>query len=230
MTPVPTTEPPAPTPKLLIVEDHQLLAGTLALALRQQGLDVHRAAEPSAEAVVELARGLLPVLVLLDLDLGPPLGDGMDLIGPLTGVGARVVVVTGVTDRARLGACIEAGATGVLSKADGFECLVGAVQRAVEGRPVLPEHERQALLAEAQSRRRVDHERLAPFERLSPREQAVLAGLMAGDSAETIAQRSYVSLATVRSQIRGILLKLGVKSQLAAVAMAREAGWPPSAD
>jgi DNA-binding CsgD family transcriptional regulator len=35
-----------------------------------------------------------------------------------------------------------------------------------------------------------------------------------------------VSLATVRTQIRGILNKLGVTSQLAAVALARRAGWP----
>ena len=50
---------------------------------------------------------------------------------------------------------------------------------------------------------------------------------MAGESAETIAEQVVVSLTTVRSQIRAILLKLGVNSQLAAVALAREAGWPP---
>ena len=100
-----------------------------------------------------------------------------------------------------------------------------AVRGAAEGRPILRDDERHALLAEARSRRRVDEERLGPFRSLSAREQAVLARLLAGDSAETIAHRSYVSLATVRSQIRAILLKLGVNSQLAAVALAREAGW-----
>ncbi|MDQ3898377.1 MAG: response regulator [Actinomycetota bacterium] len=212
---------------LLLVEDHQLLAGTLAMALRAQGLDVQTAAGPSCEAVVELAGRMAPVLVLLDLDLGPPLGNGLDLIGPLIEAGATVVVVTGVTDRARLGRCLEAGARGVISKATDFERLVEAVRGAAEGRPILREDERHALLAEARARRRSDDERLGPFRSLSPREQAVLAGLLAGDSAETIAQRSYVSLATVRSQIRAILLKLGVNSQLAAVAMAREAGWQP---
>jgi DNA-binding CsgD family transcriptional regulator len=34
-----------------------------------------------------------------------------------------------------------------------------------------------------------------------------------------------VSISTVRSQIKSILQKLGVNSQLAAVAMARQAGW-----
>jgi DNA-binding NarL/FixJ family response regulator len=208
---------------VLIVEDHELLAGTMAMALRQQGLEVHVAAGPSAAAVTERAGELAPVL---DLDLGSAMGSGLNLIRPLIECGARVVVVTGVADRARLGACIEAGAVGVVSKAAEFSVLTDVVRRAIEGEPLMPEDERQALLAEARHRRRADHDRLAPFDALSPREQDVLVHLLAGESAETIAENTYVSLATVRSHIRAILLKLGVNSQLAAVALARNAGWP----
>ena len=221
-----TPDQPQPGVHLLIVEDHELLAGTLALALRQEGLDVHTATGPTADAVVDLARTLAPALVLLDLDLGPPLGDGLDLVPDLVATGARVVMVTGVTDRARLGACLEAGASGIVSKAAGFEHLIAAVQHAADGRAVMGDDERQALLAAARARRRAEEERLRPFRALTPREQAVLARLVAGESAETIAARSYVSLATVRSQIRSVLLKLGVNSQLAAVALAHDAGWP----
>ena len=49
--------------------------------------------------------------------------------------------------------------------------------------------------------------------------------IMDGSSAQSIAQDSFVSMATVRTQIRSILQKLGVNSQLAAAAMARSAGW-----
>ena len=87
--------------------------------------------------------------MLLDLDLGPPLGNGLDLIRPLVDAGGRVVMVTGVADRARLGACIEAGAAGVVSKGAEFAVLMDAVQRAVDGAPLLREDERQALLDEA---------------------------------------------------------------------------------
>ena len=224
----PTTEGGPPPKRLLIVEDHELLAGTMALALRQRGLEVHTAAGPSPDAVVDRARQLAPVLVLLDLELGPPLGSGLDLIRPLTEAGARVVMVTGVTDRARLGACVEAGASGLVSKAGGFEGLVETVQRAAEGAPLLRDDERQVLLGEVRHSRRADRDRLAPFGALSPREQAVLARLLDGEAAETIADRTYVSVATVRSHIRAILLKLGVNSQLAAVALARRAGWSPA--
>lgn len=169
----------------------------------------------------------MPVLVLLDLELGDRLGSGLDLIRPLTETGARVVIMTGVTDRPRLAACVEAGAIGIISKTDGFDELVDAIRRAADGEQILSERQRQDLLADLRSQRQADSARLAPFEALTAREQAVLAGLVAGESAETIAAKSYVSLSTVRTQIRSVLQKLGVNSQLTAVAFAREAGWPP---
>ena len=48
---------------------------------------------------------------------------------------------------------------------------------------------------------------------------------MEGHCAEEIAQAAFVSISTVRSQIKAILQKLGVSSQLAAVALARRADW-----
>jgi DNA-binding NarL/FixJ family response regulator len=66
---------------------------------------------------------------------------------------------------------------------------------------------------------------LSPFERLTARERKVLAALVEGLSAEEIAESHFVSLTTVRSQIRAVLQKLGVRSQLAAVAYANRVGW-----
>ena len=68
-------------------------------------------------------------------------------------------------------------------------------------------------------------ERLELFDALTEREQVVLAELIEGHCAEDIAKAAFVSISTVRSQIKAILQKLGVSSQLAAVAMARRAGW-----
>jgi two-component system, NarL family, nitrate/nitrite response regulator NarL len=53
----------------------------------------------------------------------------------------------------------------------------------------------------------------------------VLSMIVDGLSAAAIAEKSFVSLATVRTQIRSILQKLGVNSQLAAAALARNSGW-----
>ncbi|HXW80901.1 MAG TPA: helix-turn-helix transcriptional regulator [Acidimicrobiales bacterium] len=64
------------------------------------------------------------------------------------------------------------------------------------------------------------------FDRLTPREQEVLSALMRGDTARDICKHSFVAMPTVRSQIRSILTKLGVSSQLAAVVLAYRSGWP----
>ncbi len=66
--------------------------------------------------------------------------------------------------------------------------------------------------------------RLQLFDFLTEREQVVLAELMEGHSAVEIVKAAFVSISTVRSQIKAIRVKLGVNSQLAA-ALARRAGW-----
>jgi DNA-binding CsgD family transcriptional regulator len=66
--------------------------------------------------------------------------------------------------------------------------------------------------------------------RLTPKESQVLADLMAGRSAKSIARASGVSEATVRTHIRSVLAKFGVNSQLAAVVLARDLGFESMAD
>jgi DNA-binding NarL/FixJ family response regulator len=67
--------------------------------------------------------------------------------------------------------------------------------------------------------------RLQLFTALTDREEVVLSELLEGHCAEEIAKAAFVSISTIRSQIKSILQKLGVNSQLAAVALARRAGW-----
>lgn len=215
--------------RVLIVEDHELLAQSLAASLRADGVDAAVNAGPTTGDVLAAARDHRPDLVLLDLDLGEALGDGKGLIAPLADTGARVVVLTGSEDRVRHAECLEAGAAGVLRKTMAYEDLLAAIPRATGDDPLMPGHERDALLAELRRGRADEERRLAAFARLTPREQQVLAALMDGETAERIAEAAVVSVTTVRSQIRSLLMKLGVNSQLSAVALARQAGWTPDA-
>ena len=69
----------------------------------------------------------------------------------------------------------------------------------------------------------------ARLDLLTTREREVLAHLMLGRTVREIAARSVVSEATVRTQVKSILAKLEVTSQLAAVGLAHHVGWrPPS--
>jgi DNA-binding NarL/FixJ family response regulator len=212
--------------RLTIVEDHELVAQTLAAALRMEGHDVTVVIPHAADEVLGVVQASGPEVVLLDFDLGLGEGLGLALIAPLTAAGARVVMVTGNRDRAALGACMESGAVGVVSKAQSFDDLIANVSAAIAGDRVMPESERFELLEELRSRRAKDRELRAPFESLTPRETEVLQELMDGHSAEAIAAAGFTSVATVRTQIAAVLRKLDVSSQLAAVGLARRSGFP----
>jgi DNA-binding NarL/FixJ family response regulator len=211
--------------RAVIVDDHRLLAQSIALALRLEGIDCSVATLDDRDVLMQGLTNDPPDVVLLDLDLGGSIGDGTDLVGPLTGAGVRVLVLSASTDPVRLGAALEAGAMGVLSKTEPIDVLLTAAARAARGEPAMSETRRRDLLLSAVERRVRRAVSLEPFDRLSEREAEVLRSLALGHSVATIATQAHVSEATVRSQVRGVLTKLGVGSQLEAVAQAHRSGW-----
>lgn len=209
---------------MLIVDDHELLAESLRVMLTAEGFEVVLPAVDFA-SVYAAAEAAPPDVVLLDLDLGPQGGDGGALVESLAVGSARVVVLTGTSDQTRIAACLESGACGYLPKSTPLDALIEAVRVLAAGGSILSDAERQDRLAALRRARTMRVQELAPFDQLTNRERYVLAQVIDGRSAIEIAASSYVSEATVRTQIRAILTKLGVRSQLAAVALARRAGW-----
>lgn len=214
--------------RVLIIEDHTLFAESLELALSLEGYDVRRADTESGSASTLLSAAIRarPRVVLLDLDLGR-IGPGTRLIHPLVSAGINVVVVTAFNDEVRAGECLRHGARIVLQKTRPLNEILGAVRKINHGLPVMDRAERERLILvwnqQQQERRRL-HERLLL---LTPREQEVLGHLMQGHTVRDIAAMSVVSEATVRTQVKSILAKLEVSSQLAAVGLAHHVGWRP---
>ncbi|WP_170219423.1 response regulator transcription factor [Nocardioides litoris] len=209
---------------MLVVDDHALLAQTLQLALTARGIRAEVAPLDSVEAVTAAAVALPADLVLLDLDLGEPLVDGTTLVAPLLATGARVLVLTGSSSD-RAARAIERGAVGSLRKDVALDRLVATVVAAARGEAVMGLQERRDVVAAARASRHQEEQALAPFDRLSQREAEVLRELADGTSVGRLAEAWCVSEATVRSHVRGVLTKLGVGSQLEAVAAARRSGW-----
>ena len=219
-----TTDTAVEAPRLLLVDDHRLLVETLQASLVQAGFAVSVAPSCLFDEVLAEVDDVRPTLVVLDLDLQGD-GYGYDLIAPIRALGAEVLVLTGTVDRIELARCLEAGALGIASKANGFGGVLDQIRRAAEGESVTPVTDKVQLLADLAAHRRAEDRRIAPFETLSARERDVLRQIVEGQQAAAIAKASFVSLATVRTQIRSILTKLEVTSQVAAVALARQGGW-----
>ena len=124
------TDPDEESVTVLIVEDHALLAQTLVIALNAEGCRARVADLIDPATLLQQVRTHRPGVVLLDLDLGD-LGDGVELVQPLTELGARVLVVSGTTDRLRLAETVERGAVGFVSKTGALRAA--AVHRARRG-------------------------------------------------------------------------------------------------
>jgi DNA-binding NarL/FixJ family response regulator len=217
----PGTDTSARPIRVLIVDDHEVLASSLAMVLD---------AEPDIAAVgvattLEQARGMVgtaqPDVILLDHRM--PDGDGVAAIPTLLSERptTRVVVLTASAADHVLMAAIEAGASGFLSKTRGLDEVTAAVRAAAAGESVIsPE-----LLARLLPRfgRGSPH----AVDELTAREREVLGLVAEGLSNAAIAERLVVSVHTVRNHIASMSGKLGAHSKLEALSIAVRRGLLP---
>lgn len=212
--------------RITIVEDHVLFAEALDVALTLEGHLVHRVSiedhQPRGVDLFETILRTRPRVVLLDLNLGAL--SGSSVVQPLTAAGIAVVVVTASVDQARWGEVLSFGARTVLPKSAPLNTILASIRLIAKGRRILPREERDRLLAHFHEQRGRVLDSRSRLDSLTHREQEILDHLINGESVRDIARTSFVSEATVRSQVKSILAKLGVSSQLAAVSMALRAG------
>lgn len=213
--------------RVIMIEDHDLLAQTMQVALKAEDVEVVRVWGESRDELLTQARSLTPGLLLLDFDLGDNIGVAFGLIEPLTDTGLSVVMLTGERNPLVLAQCLEEGAIGVINKSVSFDELLAQIRAALDGEAPMTRHAREEMLSQLRLHRAERDHELRAFRELTARETEVLGELMQGKAADTIAEESVVSVATIRTQIRSILSKLGVNSQLAAVARAQQAMWEP---
>ncbi len=215
--------------RIAIIEDHPLLATALRNELERSGVDTDQL-DPTvgAEELLDTISSRPPDCVVVDLGLPFP-GGGSALIGPLAEQEIRVVVLTGETELQLLARSSGAGAEAVLSKSEPLTDIVETILQVAGGQAVRAT-QRAELAVQLDRLMAEQDERQALFAELSPRERQVLAGLMDGRSPALLAEQNYVSVSTIRAQIKSVLRKLGVTSQLQAVAMAHQSRWSPGAD
>jgi two-component system nitrate/nitrite response regulator NarL len=216
--------------RVAIADDHVLFAECLEVALTVADYDCRLIPVASGPGTsMALLSSILRVgagVVIVDIDLATGRG-GEGLIEPIAASGAAVVVVTADPDRSRWGECLLRGARTVVPKSSPLSAVTSAIRRIDRQTPAMAPEQRQELLRayhQERSQRSMLRARLA---RLSTREGEILGHLMAGRTVAEIARACFVSEATVRTQVRSILTKLEVSSQIAAVGLAYTADWRP---
>lgn len=202
--------------RVLLVEDHDMVAEALQLALdRADGITVVGRARSRAEAVAD-AREHAPDVVVLDRRLAD--GDSLSVIAELGSAGARVLVLTGDATPAVAVQVAQAGGAGLLFKSSQLGVLEAAVRDVAAGGVVFePE-----LLPGVFDR--LTGRGPAGGSALTARERETLDLLAEGATTEEIGRRLGVSRNTTRNHVQRVLEKLGARSKLEAVAVARREG------
>jgi DNA-binding NarL/FixJ family response regulator len=179
-----------------------------------EGFDVVGEAGDGAEALARVAQGGIDV-VLMDLRM-PGMG-GVEAIAQLKHKhpDVRVLVLTTYDGDRDVMPAIEAGATGYLLKDVPRDELVRGVQAAYEGRPVLASSVAERLMG------RVTEPRSSV---LSPRELDILRLVAEGDTNRVVAQKLFISEATVKTHLLHLYDKLGARDRASAVAIGYQRG------
>jgi DNA-binding NarL/FixJ family response regulator len=210
---------------VVVIDDHELFSTALTMALRGQGLAADAVPVGDLGGLLDGPRAQAG-LVVLDLDLGRDdqgtYRHGLDFVGRLRERNWSVLVVSGSVDQPGVAAAIAGGAIGSVPKSSSFEVLLRTIITAARGEPVMSEVEHREWVDRHRRYLARERELSRRLARLSRREREVLELLAEGQRAAAIAERLVVSMPTVRTQIRSILTKLDVSSQLEAVALLRQ--------
>jgi DNA-binding NarL/FixJ family response regulator len=209
--------------RVLIADDDPLVRTGIRTILTSSG-DIEVVAEAEdGHAAVEAARGHRPDVALLDIRM--PILDGLDALAELHRLvpATRVVMLTTFGTDDYITRALRSGSSGFILKDSAPDELIGAVRSVASG---------QAYLSPTVTRRVVDQlssgtsvadpdaaRRVAALA-----ERDILALLAEGLPNSAIAQRLYMSEATIRTYVSRILTKLDCDNRVQAAILAHEAG------
>ncbi|MHC3817135.1 response regulator transcription factor [Streptomyces sp. DT9] len=194
------------------------LAAVLGLA---EDIDVVASAADGTEVLAAVAAG--PVDVVL-MDLRMPVMDGTEATRRLTEEHPEVAVVilTTFADDDSILAALSAGATGYLTKNAGRQDITRAIRAAAAGQSVLDREVQNRLLATVRTKPPAPAQPL-PGD-ITPREREVLTLIGQGLPNRAIAEKLFISEATVKTHINNLFAKADIKDRADAVRRALGAG------
>ena len=207
--------------RVLIVDDHEVLASSLAKTLDTEPDLRSVGVAGSLKQAAELIRTSAPDVLLLDHRL--PDGDGVAAIGRLRELrpSMAVIVLTASPSEHLMVAAVEAGVSGFLSKTRSLAEVTSAVRAAAVGEAVISPEMLARLLPRLGGSGRVG------AATLTEREREILGLIAQGLSNAAIAERLVVSVNTVRNHVANLLAKLGAHSKLEALSIAIRDGLLP---
>jgi DNA-binding NarL/FixJ family response regulator len=211
--------------RLVVVDDHRLLAEALAAALQVRGHRVLAIGSPGS-AAPELVAQRRPEVCLLGV--ARPGG-----AGAFAGVRrlrqerpeVAVVVLGPVDDLRGVAGAFAAGAAGYVRSDERIEVVDRSITRARAGEAAVAVEVLQAAFERLlHPVREPDDEALRLLGALTRREVQVLARIAEGQDTQEIAAGMGIAPSTARTHVQRVLMKLGARTRLEAAAVADRTG------
>jgi DNA-binding NarL/FixJ family response regulator len=208
---------------LLAEDDHLMRAGLVELLTVDPTIEVVGQASTGREAVTAAHR-LRPDVILMDVRM--PDMDGITATRELVSAApdTKVLILTTFEQDDYVFGALRAGASGFLLKRTRPEDLLAAVHTIAAG---------ESLLSPSVTRRVIDRLAQHPLPELSrntvlaeltPREREVLDLIARGLSNREIAAALVVEESTIRTHVKHVLAKLGLRDRIQAVIFSYENG------
>jgi DNA-binding NarL/FixJ family response regulator len=211
------------SPRVLLVDDHEIYRAGLRGLLEEAGIDIVGEA-PNGEDALSLIEQKHPNVVIMDLNM-PGMG-GIEAtrqiatLAPLT----RVIMLTVSSAAPDITDAVLAGACGYLLKSSTTTEIVNGISAAARG---------EALLSPSVAAKLLDRVRESPVRpevpdaaqaSLTDREIEVLKLLSSGMDNAEIGRTLFISPSTVKNHISSILLKLQIENRIQAAVYAVRSG------
>jgi DNA-binding NarL/FixJ family response regulator len=214
---------PIASPRVLLVDDHEIYRAGLRGLLEEQGIDIVGEAV-NGEAALALVEAKHPNIVIMDLNM-PGIGGieatrQITTLAPLT----RVIMLTVSSAAPDITDAVLAGACGYLLKSATTQEIVSGIAAASRG---------DALLSPSVAAKLLERVREMPMRpavpdpaqaSLTDREIEVLRLLSSGMDNAEIGRTLFISPSTVKNHISSILLKLQIANRIQAAVYAVRSG------
>jgi DNA-binding NarL/FixJ family response regulator len=212
------------TIRVLIADDQPLMRAAFEMTLRpEEDIDVVGEAADGREAI-EQARRLHPDVLLMDIRM--PELDGVEATRILSSEdeSIKILILTTFDIDEYVVEALEAGASGFLLKDIRADELIQAIRVVADGETLLAPSVTRRLLETFIRPRPPAPGQARELDGLTPTERKVLTLIGQGYSNSEIAASLFVADTTVRTHVRHIFEKLGLRDRVQAVVFAYSTG------
>ncbi|MCP1482000.1 two-component system response regulator EvgA [Pseudomonas chlororaphis] len=200
---------------VLIVDDHPLVCLAIRKALESIGFEAIGETSDGVHAL-QMIKSLQPSMVILDIGLEKI--DGLTVLRRIIRekLDTRVLVYTSQSKETFAARCLQAGASGFVSKSEPIPQLIKAIETIADGHMLFPR------VAMPHFTSATAYGSSGDLENLTDREMQVLIMLAEGFSNRAIAEKLNISSKTVSGHKVNLLMKLSVSSVVELGAIAKQ--------